>query len=291
MSDRRPLSQRVAVLLAGGAVVGLACVLTLTAGSGRASPRVAADAPTPSLTPSLTTSSLTPTSTASGGTAVSGTGGTGDPGRQVFLRDCAWCHGTQGSGTHNGPSLVGVGEAAASFYLRTGRMPLSSPEADVKGGKPAYSSSTIDALVSYIGSLGPGPAIPTLTHGDLAQGRTLFLQNCAACHSASGTGTIVTGGQQAPDLWASADQQVAEAIRIGPGPMPPFGSGQLSDQEVSDIVSYVHQLGEPQRIGGAGLDQYGPIIEGAAALFLLLPVAVLVARALGKRAPSPKEEE
>lgn len=278
MSDHRPLGQRLGVLLAAAAVLGLACLLTLTAGSGRASPTVATLGTTPSATPA--TPASTPTAA-----------GPGDTGQQVFLRDCAWCHGTDGSGTHNGPSLVGVGQAAADFYLQTGRMPLAAPDADVKGGKPAYSRRTIDSLVQYIGSLGAGPAIPTLTHGDPAQGRTLFLQNCAACHSASGTGTIVTGGQQAPDLWATADQQVAEAIRLGPGPMPPFGSGQLSDQDVSNIVSYVHQLGASQRIGGAGLDQYGPIIEGAAALFLLLPVVVLVARALGRRAPSPKDEQ
>jgi len=279
MSAHRPLSQRFAVLLAAAAVIGLACVLMLSVGSGRAAPAVADDDTTPTLTPSLTPS-MSPTSAASGAS-----------GRQVFLRDCAWCHGTDGSGTHNGPSLVGVGEAAADFYLRTGRMPLAAPDADVKGGKPAYPPSTIDALVQYIGTLGAGPAIPALSHGDPALGRTLFLQNCAACHSSSGTGTIVTGGQQAPDLWATADQQVAEAIRLGPGPMPPFGSGQLSDQDVSNIVSYVHQLGEPQRIGGAGLDQYGPIIEGAAALFLLLPVVVLFSRVLGRRAPSKKEEQ
>jgi len=275
MSTPRPLGQRFAVLLAAAAVVGLAGVLTLTAGSGRATPGAVPAEPTPSVTAESTPAP----------------GGSGNTGRQVFLRDCAWCHGSDGSGTHNGPSLVGVGEAAADFYLRTGRMPLASPEADVKGGKPAYSSSTINALVKYVGSLGAGPAVPALTRGDPAAGRTLFLENCAACHSASGTGTIVTGGQQAPDLWATADQQVAEAIRLGPGPMPPFGSGQLSDEDVSNIVSYVHQLGSPQRIGGAGLDQYGPIIEGAAALFLLLPLVVLISRALGKRAPSRKEKE
>lgn len=287
MTGRGPLSQRVAVLLVGAASVGLACVLTLAAGSGRANSGAAPADVTPTLAPST---AATPTGTG-GKVGTGGTGGTRGAGRQVFLRDCAWCHGTGGTGTDNGPSLVGVGEAAADFYLQTGRMPLAAPDADVKGGKPAYPRRTIDALVKYVGSLGAGPAVPTLTRGDPALGRTLFLENCAACHSASGTGTIVTGGQQAPDLWATPDQQVAEAIRLGPGPMPPFATKQLSDEDVSNIVSYVHRLGQPQRIGGAGLDQYGPIIEGAAALFLLLPAVVLVTRALGKRAPTRKEEQ
>lgn len=211
-------------------------------------------------------------------------------GRQVFLRDCAWCHGTTASGTHNGPSLVGVGAQAADFYLRTGRMPLGSPDQDVRSGPPAYDDATITALVDYIGSLG-GPAVPTLGAGDPVDGRKLFLANCAACHSASGTGTIVSGGQPAPELWHTGPTQIAEAARTGPGPMPPFSQSQVSPQELDDIVAYVRQLGSPQDPGGAGLDQYGPIVEGAVALFVLLPCLIVVIRLLGKRAPGPKEEE
>jgi ubiquinol-cytochrome c reductase cytochrome c subunit len=262
------MSHRLAVLLAGAAVVALSAVLALPAGSGRATP---GSTPTPA--------------------AAAATSTPPDPGRQVFLRDCAWCHGTDASGTHNGPSLVGVGQAAVDFYLRTGRMPLSSPDATVKRGRPAYDSTTIEALVRYLGGLASGPAIPPLRPGDAAEGRTLFLENCAACHSASGTGTIVTGGQQAPSLWPTAPQQVAEAIRIGPGAMPPFSSTELSDQDVDNIVSYVSQLGSRQRIGGAGLDQYGPIIEGAVALFVLVPALLIVSRLLGKRAPARKEQQ
>lgn len=210
---------------------------------------------------------------------------TADTGRRVFLRDCAWCHGTDGAGTNNGPSLVDVGAQAADFYLRTGRMPLSSPDAPVKGGEPAYGDATISALVQYVGSLGHGPAVPPVAAGDPVRGRTLFLQNCAACHSASGTGTILSTGQQAPDLWHTADQQVGEAIRIGPGPMPPFGPHQLADRDVDDVVAYVHELGPKQARGGAGLDQYGPILEGIVVLLVLLPAALLVVRLLGKRAP------
>jgi ubiquinol-cytochrome c reductase cytochrome c subunit len=255
---------RIAHLLLAGALLALAAVLTLAAGPGRAGP---------TQSPSVAASS-TPSATATGT----------DPGREVFLRDCAWCHGTDGSGTHNGPSLTGVGESAADFYLRTGRMPLSSPDADVKAHAPAYDAKTIDALVRFIGGLGAGPAIPQVAPGDLANGRVLYAENCAACHSGSGTGTIVSGGQQAPDLWTTQDQQVAEAIRLGPGPMPHFDTAQLSDQDVDDIVSYVHQLGARQRIGGLGLDQYGPILEGVVALLVLVPLLIVVTRLLGKRA-------
>lgn len=212
-----------------------------------------------------------------------------DTGRRVFLRDCSWCHGTDGSGTHNGPSLTDVGAEAADFYLRTGRMPLDTPDQEVRSGPPAYDDATISALVDYVGSLGNGPAVPDVGRGDVAAGRVLFLENCAACHSASGTGTIVTGGQPAPELWHTRSRQVAEAVRVGPGPMPPFSDKQLDHSDVDDIVSYVRSLGSEQDRGGHGLDQYGPIIEGAVALGVLLPLLVIVIRLLGKRSPEAPE--
>ncbi|MEX0429318.1 c-type cytochrome [Nocardioides sp. DS6] len=265
MTERPHSSSLRPRLLAAAAVLLAAAVLALTAahgsGAGSAVPRAASGDPSPS------------------------------SGRQVFLRDCAWCHGTNGTGTHDGPSLTDVGAEAADFYLSTGRMPLDSPDQDVRSGPPAYDDATISALVAYVGSLGNGPGVPALASGDAVAGRKLFLENCAACHSASGTGTIVSGGQPAPELWHTAKRQVAEAVRVGPGPMPPFSDKQLDQKQVDDIVAYVHQLGSPQDRGGAGLDQYGPIIEGLVALFVLLPCLVVIIRLLGRRAPERSEQE
>jgi len=270
MTPRPVSSSSRARLLAAAAVLAAAAALALvgthSAGRASAAPGSAASA----------------TTTSGADTASTG--------REVFLRDCAWCHGTDAAGTHNGPSLTNVGAETADFYLRTGRMPLDSPDQDVRSGPPAYDDATISALVRYIGSLGHGPQIPSLAAGDPGSGRTLFLENCAACHSASGTGTIVSGGQPAPELWHTKPRQVAEAVRIGPGPMPPFSEKQVDQRDLDDIVSYVRQLGSSQDAGGAGLDQYGPIIEGAVALFILLPCLVVVIRLLGKRAPERKED-
>src|SRR5690349_1235113 len=53
-------------------------------------------------------------------------------GQEVFLRDCAWCHGKEGGGSQFAPSLKDVGTAAADFMLRTGRMPLQSADQPVE---------------------------------------------------------------------------------------------------------------------------------------------------------------
>ena len=57
-----------------------------------------------------------------------------EEGKQLFLANCASCHGqnAEGRATGNGdkiagPALAGVGAAAVDFQVGTGRMPLSGP--------------------------------------------------------------------------------------------------------------------------------------------------------------------
>src|SRR5581483_3479576 len=91
--------------------------------------------------------------------------------RQIFLADCAICHGADARGTNRGPTLVGVGRASVDYQLTTGRMPitdpaffLGSPNQEIKRQPPAYPPATIRALEDYIATLtGPeGPPIPDM---------------------------------------------------------------------------------------------------------------------------------
>ena len=59
-----------------------------------------------------------------------------EEGKQLFLANCASCHGlnAEGRATGNGdkiagPALAGVGAAAVDFQVGTGRMPLAGPDA------------------------------------------------------------------------------------------------------------------------------------------------------------------
>ena len=61
-------------------------------------------------------------------------------GRELFLTSCSGCHGAEGGGTGDGPSLIGVGAAAADFQLSTGRMPLTDPDAQAVRKPPAFSA-------------------------------------------------------------------------------------------------------------------------------------------------------
>lgn len=204
--------------------------------------------------------------------------------RTIYLRDCAWCHGDHGEGSNFAPDFADTSKGYIDFMLRTGRMPLAKPGVPATEGPPAYDSATIKALVDYVGTFGTGEPVPTVAAGDPTEGEKLFIANCAACHSSSGTGVILTNGIRTPQLYHVHPTQIAEAVRNGPGSMPPFSETTVDNQQLNDLVSYVHRLGPRQVKGGASLDQYGPITEGLFLWLLPVPVLIVALILLGKRA-------
>lgn len=198
-----------------------------------------------------------------------------EAGRGLYTANCAACHGAGGVGTGSGPSLIGVGAASANFYLQTGRMPLSAPNQQAIRQPPRFDEPEIAALVAYVASLGPGPAIPQVAStGDLHRGWELFQANCAACHNATGAGNAIGGGYVASDLGNADPTTIAEATIIGPGAMPVFA---FADAELADIAEYVRWLRDAPTPGGAPIGEVGPVAEGFVAVAIGLPLLVLVA--------------
>ena len=206
-------------------------------------------------------------------------------GRQLFSQACSACHGFAGRGIPGmGPDLTHAGAAAADFYLRTGRMPLSAPDQEPVRAEPVYNDREIRNLVAYVASLGPGPAIPAVdpARGDLARGREVFTSDCAGCHQVVGRGGIMPGGV-APALQQTTPTQIAEAVRVGPFLMPPFSPRELPRADLDSVARYVLWTRAPANYGGWGIGNLGPIPEGMVA-WLLAGVALLcVARLLGER--------
>lgn len=210
----------------------------------------------------------------------------GDRGTQLYLEQCASCHGVRGQGSQQGPSLVGVGPAAVDFQLSTGRMPVSREVSQARRREPVFSAGDISALVDHVGSFGGGgPRIPRVTPGDVVSGREIFAANCAPCHGATGSGAVLTNGWSAPPLYDASATQVAEAVRVGPGLMPAFPAQVLTDQQVDDLTSYVRRLRtEGLDPGGNPLGRLGPLAEGLLAWLVVLGLLVAGVRWLGGRA-------
>lgn len=182
-------------------------------------------------------------------------------GRDLFLEACASCHGTDGAGTGYGRSLENAGEAAADFQLRTGRMPLADVGGQTQRKPPAFDDAEIAALVEYVGTLGSGPDIPSVdpAAGDLVAGQELFVDNCAACHGATGNGGAAGVGALAPSLYAASPLDIAEAVITGPGEMPVF---DFDEHERDSIARYLGYLQTEEAPGGADIGGIGPVPEG-----------------------------
>jgi ubiquinol-cytochrome c reductase cytochrome c subunit len=219
----------------------------------------------------------------------------GDTGKEVYQRDCAWCHGAQGQGTPRGPDLISGtnGPALTHSMLTTGRMPLRDPDERSEREARVYTEEEIDAILLYTSTFGAeGPAIPhpDLEEGDLGEGLELYQENCAACHSTTLIGGALTSGSEplsrsvvAPALREATPTEVAEAMLTGPGPMPVFGLETFTQEEVNSIVKYVEHQRDPTDRGGAPVGHVGPVAEGAVGWIVGLGLLLLLIRWIGTR--------
>jgi ubiquinol-cytochrome c reductase cytochrome c subunit len=206
-------------------------------------------------------------------------------GQQVYAQRCSSCHALSLGGTADGPSLHGVSAAYTDFMLRTGRMPAAVPTGQPLHQRALLDDAQIRAVVAYVTYAGGGdPALPAVRTGNPIRGRTLFVQNCQACHGVSGRGASVGFAEVAPSLLVATPEEIAEAIRVGPGVMPRFGRDVIHDAGVNDVVAYVGLLRDrDSRMGAGGLQlgQIGPVAEGFVGWVFGLGVLMLLCRWIG----------
>ena len=212
------------------------------------------------------------------------------PGEALFQANCSSCHGPQANGKSGiAPNLQGLGAGTVDFWVSTGRMPLANTSTQATRKPPRFNRIQTLELAAWVQSLTPGqgtkvPLVKTAS-ADLEAGGTLFTLNCAACHTISGAGDALAEGAFAPSLHLATPTQVVEAIRSGPGNMPRFGPGNITNTEARDIAAYVTGvLQHPNNSGGAGLGGIGPVGEGFVGLLIGVGVLMLVCFWIGDRA-------
>lgn len=191
-------------------------------------------------------------------------------GKAIFETNCSSCHGMNGEGTSQGPSLAGVGAASVDFQMGTGRMPMARPEAQAPAKRTTFTSEEVAQVAAYVATLAPGPAIPSadqyatvgLTAEQVARGGELFRTNCSACHNIEGRGGALPNGSYAPSLMKSSGKHIDEAVRTGPQQMPVFSKQVMTDQDVKEIIAYLNTTHSQPSDGGFALGGLGPVSEG-----------------------------
>jgi len=208
-------------------------------------------------------------------------------GKELFAEDCQTCHGPDAEGSSRAPDLQGLGAATIDFWVATGRMPLALETTQAAIKPPRLTHQQQLAVSAYVASLAPGgPAIPSvnLALANISVGESLFSEDCAACHTITGAGDALANNVYAPPLSSVTATEVAEAVRTGPGNMPRFGPGTLSNQEVDDIVRYVLYTQHPEDRGGIALGHVGPVAEGFVAILIGLGSLMVAGYWIGGRA-------
>jgi len=216
-------------------------------------------------------------------------------GKQLFLANCASCHGVHAEGRRTGngdkiagPALAGVGAASVDFQMGTGRMPLRAPGVQAERGEVQFSQEEIDQVAAYIASLAPGPAVPSEedvdpTKGDPGAGGELFRVNCAMCHNAAGAGGALTRGKYAPSLMGVEPKHIFEAMDTGPQSMPVFNDNNIAPEDKRDIIAFLTAIDDAPQQGGHALGSLGPVTEGWFAWFFGLGLLIAAAVWLGQK--------
>jgi cytochrome c oxidase cbb3-type subunit 3 len=164
-------------------------------------------------------------------------------GRNLFLNNCAACHGSDGGGAPGFPNLTdkdwlwgGDPDTVVATISngRTGVMPAWGPVLGTQG---------VENVLDYVFSLQGRK----LEAGDVEAGKAKFAELCAACHGADAHGNPAMGAPNLADgtwLHGGALTTVRATIENGrTGAMPPH-LARLGETRVKLLAAYVLSLGE-----------------------------------------------
>ncbi|KAA0686755.1 cytochrome-c oxidase, cbb3-type subunit III [Azospirillum brasilense] len=180
-------------------------------------------------------------------------------GRSYFNENCAACHGAGGQGAKGFPTLADDvwlwGGTSADIY-KTIQHGIRADDGDTRGtvgiGMTAFgrdgilNREQIGQVAEYVLSLNKRSTDAAAAE----KGKTVYDENCAACHGDSAQGSVAVGMDVgAPPLvtanWLYGGDKatLVETITNGRAGVMPAWSKRLDDATVKSLAVYVHNLG------------------------------------------------
>ncbi|MEO8065020.1 MAG: cytochrome-c oxidase, cbb3-type subunit III [Pseudomonadota bacterium] len=166
-------------------------------------------------------------------------------GRNLFLNNCAACHGSDGGGAPGFPNLTdndwlwGGDPDTVVATIANGRMGVMPAWGDALG------ASGVEDVLDYVYSLRG----ITLTAGNARAGKAKFAELCAACHGDDGRGKQSMGTPNLVDpIWlhGGALSTVRDSIQKGRGGTMPAHQARLGETRVKLLAAYVLSLSAPE---------------------------------------------
>jgi len=174
---------------------------------------------------------------------------------RLYTQNCSACHGQNGSGGAAldlaNPNYQALVDDASLRRLITAGMPGTEMPAYGESAGGFLTPQQVDTLVDGMrsrwahanGNVTDMPSYSSSTIGTAEQGRQIFQMNCSSCHQ--------RGQQKITDtsyLALVSDQSLRTIVIAGRPDLGQPGYEQvrpgqpLTDQDVSDIVAYLHSL-------------------------------------------------
>ena len=167
-------------------------------------------------------------------------------GRNLFLNNCAACHGSDGGGAPGFPNLTdgdwlwGGDPDSVVATIANGRAGVMPPWGAALGARGV--ENVLDYVFGLQGRV--------LTAADARAGGVKFAELCAACHGADGRGNPVMGTPNlTDDIWlhGGAIATVRESIEKGRSGAMPSHLPRLGATRVKLLAAYVLSLSKPER--------------------------------------------
>jgi cytochrome c oxidase cbb3-type subunit 3 len=165
-------------------------------------------------------------------------------GRNLFLNNCATCHGSDARGAIGFPNLTDADWLSDSSPAgiqntitngRTGVMPALGA---------ALGDEGTEAVIAYVRSLSGAQGDPALVEA----GKQQYMLYCVACHGADGKGMQALGAPNLTDnIWLHGDSEEVLRDMIVNGrvnQMPGQKEVLVTDDRIRTVVAYVMSLSE-----------------------------------------------
>ncbi|MCO6186186.1 cytochrome-c oxidase, cbb3-type subunit III [Rhizobium sp. L1K21] len=173
-------------------------------------------------------------------------------GAAAFKVNCTPCHGSGAQGGVGYPNLndddwLWGGDVEAIYTTIAHGIRDTSDDDTRISEMPAFGDilqpEEIKQAAAYVYSLSGGtPADPSLVE----PGKTVFADNCAACHGENAEGGRDFGAPNLSDaitLKASTEPQIVAQITQPKHGVMPAWAGRLGEATVKELAVYVHSLG------------------------------------------------
>ena len=171
-------------------------------------------------------------------------------GRNLFLNNCATCHGSDGGGAPGFPNLAdqdwlwGGDADIVVASIAQGRIGAMPPWGEALGARG------VEDMLSYV----MGLSGRKLEAGDPRAGAAKYAELCAACHGSDARGNAALGAPNLTDgIWLHGGSLAAVRDSIDKGRMGamPAHAERLGETRVKLLAAYVLSLGSADELAAA----------------------------------------